>query len=171
MKKLILISIFSFSLCYAENTKIIECNTVNKEWGSLFVVDAVGNAYVKFQKSGDKNLYTCDLKIEYFNDSQRVIVPSVTVEFKREVCTPDLGGISDNILDRFILILDITQKKQPKGRIQWLKNKQPDECIVEKLRMFDVSHNSKKWIMGTWGRKTASEPVDKSKNKKSDKKR
>ena len=152
----ITISLF-FETLYAANTQILKCSVSNQEWSSIFVLDAIGSGFLKFKKTGDNNSYTCALKIDYINDGQKAISPNITLEFIRGVCDPDLGALDQEIFDRFTLIVDLTQKNKPEGRVQWLKKKQPDFCNIDKISMFEVSLNAKKWLDGKWGRNTASE--------------
>lgn len=51
------------------------------------------------------------------------------------------------------------------GRVQWLRKSQPETCIIEKLSMFDIQINAKKWIEGKWGRSTASDSKQNKKGK------
>jgi hypothetical protein len=150
---------------YAENTQILKCRVANSEWTSLFILDAVGTGFLKFKKAGNNNSYTCGLKVDYINDGQRAVSPNITVEFMRGACDPELGPLDQEVFDRFTLIVDLTRKDKPEGRVQWLKRKQPDPCIVDKISMFDISMNAKKWIEGNWGRKTASDPKEIKKKK------
>lgn len=158
---IVIISGFAF----AENTPILKCSVANSEWTSLFILDSVGTGFLKFKKAGNNNSYTCGLKVDYINDGQRAVSSNITVEFMRGACDPELGAMDQEIFDRFTLIVDLTRKNKPEGRVQWLKRKQPDACIVDKISMFDISMNAKKWVEGTWGRKTASDPKDLKKKK------
>lgn len=169
MSKLLLVLIITIlsSAGFAENTQILKCRVANPEWTSLFILDAVGTGFLKFKKTGNNNSYTCGLKVDYINDGQRAVSPNITVEFMRGACDPELGPLDQEVFDRFTLTVDLTRKDKPEGRVQWLKRKQPDPCIVDKISMFDISMNAKKWIEGTWGRKTASEPKDIKSGKKS----
>jgi hypothetical protein len=155
------------SVGYAENAQILKCRVENSEWTSMFILDAVGNGFLKFKKTGNNNSYTCGLKVDYINDGQRAVSPNITVKFMRGACDPELGLLDQEVFDRFTLIVDLTSKDKPEGRVQWLKRKQPDPCIVDKISMFDISLNAKKWIEGTWGRKNASDPKDLKSGKKS----
>ena len=169
MSKLLLvfsISILS-SAVFAENSQILKCRVANSEWNSLFILDAIGAGFLKFKKTGSSNSYTCGLKLDYINDGQRAVSPNITVEFMRGACDPELGPLEQEVFDSFTLNVDLSRKDKPEGRVQWLKRKQPDPCIVDKISMFDISMNAKKWIEGTWGRKTASEPKDLNPRKKS----
>ena len=159
------ILMLSSGVSYAENTQILKCRVANSEWNSLFILDAIGTGFLKFKKSSNNNSYTCGLKVDYINDGQRAVSPNITVEFMRGACDPELGSLDQEIFDRFTLMIDLTRKDKPEGRVQWLKRKQPDPCLVEKISMFDISMNAKKWVEGTWGRKTASEPKDLKKKK------
>ncbi len=153
----ILFSILIFCTTHADNTQILKCRVANQEWTSVFILDAVGAGFLKIKKNSNNNSHTCSLKIDYINDGQRAVSPNVTIEFIRGACDPELGLLEQEIFDQFTLIIDITKKDKPQGRVQWLKRKQPDACVVEKMSMFDISLNAKKWVEGTWGRKTASD--------------
>ncbi len=145
------------SIAVAENTQILKCKATNQGWTSLFTLDAVGIGFVKFQKLDSNQSFNCKLNVNYINDGQRSVSPNITIEFNRKECDPDLNSLEEEIFDRFTLIVDITQKEKPIGRIQWLKRRQPDICVIEKFSLFDISTNAKKWSEGTWARKTASE--------------
>lgn len=150
---------------FSENTQILKCKVSNPEWNSVFILDAVGTGFLKFKKNGNNTSYTCGLKVDYINDGQRAISPNITLEFIRGACDPELETLEQELFDRYTLIVDLTKKDKPEGRVQWLRKKQPDLCIVEKMSMFDISMNAKKWVEGTWGRKTASESKDLKKKK------
>lgn len=150
--------VFLLSLyAFAENSQILKCRVSNPEWTSSFVLDAVGNGFLKFKKAGDKNYNTCQLNVEYFNNNQRAIVPTVVIEFSRGTCDNELESLEREILKKMTIMVDISYSDKPKGRVQWLRSRQPDKCVVEKISMFDISMNSRKWLEGIWGRKPANE--------------
>lgn len=158
MKKsaLLLMLFFTCNTTYAEVPAILKCHVQNAEWTSLFTLDAAGAGLLKFKKSGDKNAYSCELKAKHIYNGQRAVVSNITVKFERGYCDPELGEMEQEIFDHFTLIVDQPNQDSPTGRVQWLKKKQPDTCIVEKLNLSDVAMQAKKW-----GRKTASEPKKK----------
>ena len=156
----LIVCISSFS--FAENSQILKCRVVNEVWNSVFILDAVGVGFLNFSKKGDPTNYSCALKIDFINDGQRAVVPNVVVEFSRVSCSPELSESVKEVLPRFTLLINVTNKSKPEGKVQWLKTKQPNECIVDKLSMFDISMNTKKWRDGKWGRRaTASDPKNK----------
>lgn len=156
--KLIAILLFISSFSSAENTQILKCRVANPEWNSVFILDAVGAGFLTFSKKGDPKNYSCSLKLDFINDGQRAIVPNVIVEFTRVSCEPELSDSVKELLPRFTLIINTKNQSKPEGKVQWLKTKQPDECIVDKLSMWDITTNTKKWQNGSWGRRsTASE--------------
>ncbi len=145
------------SPCFAENSQILKCRVSNQEWNTMFILDSVGSGFLKFKKANNPKTYTCALKLDFITDGQRAIVPEITVEFTLTTCDPDLGSIQSEILKRQTLTVNLTDKKKPKGRVQWLTKKQPDDCTVEKLSMIDIQLDAKRWHEGNWGRTTASE--------------
>lgn len=167
MKRLLCLILMYGSLSLAENTQILKCRVANSDWNSTFILDAVGSGFLKLSKSGDATPYTCSLKLDFISDGQRDVSPNVTVEFSRGVCDPELAAeIDQEVLSKFTLMINLTNKTKPKGRVQWLRSKQPDNCAVDKISMFDISHNTKKWQQGNWGRSTASELKKKSSKSK-----
>lgn len=160
MKKIIFIFVMILQSipCFAENSQILKCRVENSEWRALFLLDAVGAGFLKFKRIGQERNYTCGLKLEYINDGQRNVVPEITVEFTRGSCDPELGTLDQEILKSLTLFVNLNNKEKPVGRVQWLKRRQPESCVVEKISMFDIQMNAKKWVEGKWGRSTASDP-------------
>ncbi len=157
-KSFVLLLIFICSSGYAQNTEILNCKVSNAEWTAKFILDSAGSGFLKFKKASDPKSYICSLKLEFIQDGQRSISPNITVDFVRGACDPELGSLKQEIFERFSLIVNIRRKDKPEGNVQWLRRKQLDPCHVEKIKMFDISMNAKKWQNGTWGRRTASEP-------------
>lgn len=158
MKKstLLLTIFFACSTVFAETASILKCRVKNTEWASFFTLDATGNGLLKFKKTDDKNTYTCELKANHIYNGQRAVVANITVRFERGYCDPELGDLEKEIFDHFTLIVEQPNKDNPTGYVQWLKQKQPDSCVVEKLSLSEIAMQAKKW-----GRKTASEPKKK----------
>lgn len=158
MKKsaLLLTILFICNASYAEIPPILKCRVKNTEWASLFTLDATGNGSLKFIKAGDKSSYSCELKTNHIYNGQRAVVPNVTVKFQRGYCDPELGDLEKEIFDHFTLIVNQTNTDSPTGLVQWLKRKQPDPCVIEKLSLSDIAIRAKKG-----SRKTASEPKKK----------
>lgn len=148
--------IFSYS-SYAQNSEILNCQVTNTDWSAKFILDSIGSGFLKFKKAGDPKSYTCSLKLEFIQDGKQAVSPHITIDFVRGACEPNLGLLEQDILENFGLIINVRQKDKPQGKVQWLKKKQPEPCQIEKIRMFDISMNAKKWRNGTWGRNTASE--------------
>ena len=160
--KIATVVFFISNFSFAENTQILKCRVANPVWNSVFILDAIGAGFLTFSKKGDSRSYSCALKLDFINDGQRAIVPNVIVEFSRVSCDPERGDSVKEVLSRFTLIINTKDKSKPEGKVQWLRTKQPDECIVDKLSMWDITTNTKKWQNGSWGRRsTASEPKSK----------
>jgi hypothetical protein len=153
-----LLFIFIFnSQAKAENSTILKCKTSNKEWASTVVLDSVGSGFIKFKNLKLNQSHTCSLSIEYIKDAQKAIKPNITIEFNRGSCDPSLGKLNEEIFNKFMLIVSVYKNNKSSGHIQWLKKHQPDTCVVEKLSLFDIALNVKKWNAGIWGRSTASD--------------
>ncbi len=163
--KIAMLIILSSIPCFAENSQILKCRVDNQEWKAVFLLDTIGAGFLKLKKTGEDLNYTCGLKLEYISDGQRNVVPEITVEFTRGSCDPELGAFDQEILKSLTLFVNLNNKEKPVGRVQWLKRKQPENCIVEKISMFDIQMNAKKWAEGKWGRSTASDPKKAPKNK------
>lgn len=146
-----------YNTCLAKSSEILKCRVINEEWTALLTLDAIGAGLINFKKSGNNLSYNCSLNVAFINDGQRAVSPNVTIEFIRGACDPDLGEIEKEIFEQFTLIIEI-YKENYNGKMQWLRKKQPDNCEVEKISIFDISLNTKKWREGIWGRKTASDP-------------
>lgn len=147
---------------WAESTIILKCKVSNPEWSSVFSVDAVGAGFLEFKKAGDERSYACGLQVEYLRDGRRAVSPHLKLEFNRGVCEPELGSLEKEIFRKMTLIVSLLRRDQPEGRVQWLRKKQPDACVVEKISLVDLETDAKKWAAGTWGRKAASVPKDSS---------
>ena len=129
----------------------------NKDWNSLFILDTVGAGFLKFNRAHSSKAYTCALKLDDITDAQRGIAPEIRVEFRLGPCDPEMGDLQTEILKGQTLIVDLSDKKKPQGRVQWLVHSQPDDCTVEKLSLFDIQLDAKRWHDGNWARSTASE--------------
>ena len=142
---------------------MLECALDNKEWNAKLTVDTVGIGKLQLQKMGGSGLHLCDIKIDYFADNQRAVVPQIVLEYSLQECVPVLGDLGKEVFEKGTLLVNINDIKNPTGLLQWLKFKQPDSCKVTKLSMFDISMNSKKWIEGKWGNKRSTASDDKKK--------
>lgn len=168
MKKFVLLNLILFvsSISYAQSSQILRCKVENTQWVAVFELDAVADGFLKFKRSGVDQEYTCGLRLDYINDGQRNVVPEVTVEFTRGSCAPDLTSeLGQEILTSFTLFVNLNNMEKPAGRVQWLRRSQPEACVVETFKMFDIQLNAKKWQDGKWGRKTASDPKQNKKGK------
>lgn len=162
MRHLIFLTVIFFgSLSHAANTQILKCRVQNNDWSATFVLDAIGAGFLTFSKAPSTQTYTCALKLEFIKDGQKDVVPHFSTDFSRLACDPELGDLEQEILKDLTLKVRLMDPKKPEGHVQWLRRKQPDTCIVEKLNVFDVSMNAKKWSEGKWGRGTASEAAPK----------
>lgn len=149
MKTFILaVMLFINGTCYGQSTQILKCRVSNSDWNATFVLDAVGSGSVEFKKSGNSGGYVCSLKVDSLIDGQNSISPNIRIEFTRGSCRPRLESLEKELFSHFTIIVDLSRKNSPEGRVQWLRRKQPDICIIEKLSLFDLS-----------GRNTASDPI------------
>jgi hypothetical protein len=153
MKYIFFIALFVLSsLSHAGNTEIIKCRVANKEGSAQFVLDAVGAGFLTFKNSSSPTTHTCLLKLEFIRDGQGDLVPHFLTKFTRLSCSPELGNLNKELLKDLTLNINLTNSKKPEGQVQWLRRKQPDTCVIEKLSVYDVSMNAKKWSEGKWGR-------------------
>ena len=155
MKCLFFIAFFILSsVSHTKNTEIIKCRVMNKDWSAQFVVDAVGAGFLDFKKTTSPNNYTCSLKLEFIRDGQGDVVPHILTKFTHLVCTPELNTLEKEVLKDLTLKIDLLNPKKSEGHVQWLRRKQPDTFVVEKLSIPDISMNAKKWSEGKWGHGT-----------------
>lgn len=143
---------------FAENTEILKCRVTNNEWQSVLVIDSLGGGILKFQKSGDPNFYACSMKLVAFSDMRNGVVPSLRTTMKLGACDPDITRYRDKILSTVYLDVMISGSTAKEGEVQWLQDRQPETCKVEKIRLQDMHEYSVKWSKGEWGRKPASTP-------------
>lgn len=146
----------SSSISQAENSQILKCHVINREWNAIFFLDSLGSGFLKLNKSGETQSYTCALKLDYINDGQRAIVPNIKVDFTLASCDPELGEWKSEILKQQNLIVDLKDKSKPAGNVQWLRSQQPEDCKVEKLSMLDLQMGAQRFLKGQWGRTPAS---------------
>lgn len=165
MKKLILFFVLSAaSVAFAENTEVLKCRVSNPEWQSTLVIDSLGGGFLRFQKAGDANFYACSLRIVTFNDTRGGQVQVLKSELRVGACDPDISRYRNKILSSVNILIDLNSGAPREGSLQWLQDKQPDTCHIEKLRLDDTKEYSSMFRKGSWGRRPASTP-DKIKKK------
>lgn len=168
MKSLIFFPVFTAaaSVAQAQNAVILRCKATNAEWKASAQLDSVGAGLLEFTKAGDSTAYACALKLNQIYDGQHAVAPIFRIEFTRAECDPELTPALDGTLSqKLTLIIDLPNTSKPTGVVQWLRTKQPDDCVVEKMNLFDLQLNAKRWKAGNWARGTASMPPRSKKSK------
>jgi hypothetical protein len=141
MKTLIAFIALSWSILgYAENTQTLKCRVKNPEWEAAFRLTNADSGFLEFKRLGINNSYVCGLKGIRLTDLRGAVVPNVKVEFERSACNPELGELEQEIFDKFLIIVDL-RSKDISSRVQWLKRKQPDNCVNVEINMFGISMN------------------------------
>lgn len=159
MKKLMMLMILLVGpFTFAENTEILKCRVSNPEWRSTIVIDSLGAGILRFQKTGDTNFYACALRMVTFNDTRGGQVAVLKSELRLGACDPDISQYRNKILPSVNILIDLTSGAPKTGSLQWLQDKQPDECQIEKLRSDDTKEYSSMFRKGSWGRRPASAP-------------
>jgi len=159
MKKIIFaVTVLLAQICYAENTEVIKCRVANNDWQSTFIVDSLGSGILKFQKSGDSNFYACSMKMMSFSDMRNGVMPLITVSMKLGACDPVIAQYRNKILSSLHLHVKVLGASATEGKLQWLQDRQPENCTVEKIKLDDMQEYSVKWSKGAWGRRPASAP-------------
>lgn len=165
MKKLILpLVLFFIQPAMAENTEVLKCRVANADWQSVFIIDSLGGGIMKFQKSGDTNFYACSMKLTSFSDMRNGVVPEVRATMALGACDPDISRYKNKLLNTVYLQVSVSGNSAKEASVQWLQDKQPENCVVEKIKLDDMHEYSVKWSKGQWGRRPASSP-DKLKKK------
>ena len=160
MKSGLLIALLTFtSFALADTAEIIKCKISNKEWTSTITLNSAGEGILKFQKTGDDRFYVCSMRLNSLSDRRRAVSPNVTARFSLGECDPDIYSYEKDILRSITLIVNFDGDKPSDGLAQWLSNKQPDTCEVEKMKVNDVAMNAKKAAKGKFGRRPASAPA------------
>jgi len=157
INKIILIfMIFSTKLILA-NTPIIKCNIKNPHWTATLSLDGVGLGLLKVKHLKSKKDFTCPLGLTFLQDSLGGVSPSIIVDFNRGECFPKSSLISEELFETVNLIIELRDKKKPRGRIQWLKKSQPDSCKITKFRLTEIKLNEKRWLKQRLNRATANQ--------------
>jgi hypothetical protein len=165
MKKLVLtLSFLMIQPAFAENTEVIKCKIANNDWQATVVVDSLGGGILKFQKSGDPAFYACSMKMTSFSDVRGGVVPMISTSLRLGACDPVITAYRDKILSTIYLDVKVRGSAATEGKIQWLQDRQPETCRVERIKLDDMQEYSQLWAKGKWGRRPASAP-DKLKKK------
>lgn len=161
---LFILLILMIRTVFAENTEILKCHVTNEEWQSTLVIDSLGGGILRFQKTGDSNFYACNMRLVSFSDTRGGVVPMLRASLSLVACDPDINQYRTKILSSVNILVNLREAQPKEGSLQWLQDKMPDVCQVEKLKLDDLKEYAIKWSRGQWGRKPASMP-DKIKKK------
>ena len=160
MKKICLILLLvSSAHAQSQNSQIVKCRVQSPKWNALFILDTIGAGFLKVKEVGQEKVHTCSLKLTNLNDSLRGVAPTIKIEFDRGSCEPALNQANEKeILGEIAIRVDMNNAKNPKASVHWLRSAQPDLCVLEKLSLYEVQLDAKKFQEGSWGRRsTASE--------------
>lgn len=152
MKTLIAIIALTWSLLgYAENTNTLECQIKNSEWEAVFKLTDANSGLLEFKRLGVNKPYVCGLKVIWLKDMREAQSKNVEFNLKRATCNPKIGELKQEISDEITIIIDFLPQYRNTGRVlwinenpiasrvQWLKQKQSENCVTVKMNMFGIS--------------------------------
>ncbi len=148
-------------LAYGASSNIITCNISNDQLKAHLRLDAVGAGYISIFDKANKPISECSLKLLFFADSRKAIVPHVRASFEYFECIPEVKSLRQQFLPDLTLIIDIKNNQKTQGRVQWLNNRQPDKCDVQTLRMKEIAFKANQWRKRKWGNQKPRRPSSK----------